>query len=187
MGLLVSFTAGEWHTSHDCDRAELAVLQTIARSNEDVRNAVALVFGVTVDSSPRAVKAKQLGKAVETILPYLSETTEHAIYSISGIMDGHAFGGARAVSGLRIGGELFSIHGGIGRCVLRKVRVNELGRGENVSEKDIRHFSTLQTDNMGKLRIRRRTNLHHLERGLRRILKALRKLSSDCAIIVEIG
>jgi hypothetical protein len=137
-----------------------------------------VICGVDDFGVGREVSTVALRSSVETVLAQLElqGNTLPYLYGykfVGGMWNGNS--GSGRTCGIRLGGDgyYYAIEGGLGRCVLIKSEIGPDGRGRHIGERDIRNVKSIQTDNLGEIRIyrkRKATRLRSLLEQLREFL-----------------
>jgi hypothetical protein len=108
------------------------------------------VFGAGEQNQSEAVAAA-CTSLLELLATDKTLTTEYILrYTIPGQgapVQGHS------ATGFRINGIFGQIEGGVGRCVLNMVGLNEQGKRKILSSEDITAHDCIVTDNVGKIEI----------------------------------
>jgi hypothetical protein len=90
---------------------------------------------------------------------------------------GRSFGRGSGLSGIRLTGappdRAFAVRCGPGQCDLVEIAIGPDGRGTEVGTRDLRGQATLETANVGVLRIHRRKSKTRLREELERLLAAV--------------
>jgi hypothetical protein len=93
--------------------------------------------------------------------------------------------GSGAIYGFRIGGEIRGLDLGLNQCVLSHMRVRPDGTGEIVSQEDVRHLKYIETDDIGRITIRKRKAAGPVDKWIRKVLKKLQDMEGD--VVVEMA
>ena len=91
--------------------------------------------------------------------------------------------GAGTMSGFHIHGDLFAVVGGYNKCVLQRIGLKRDGTGEIVEERDVRHLKHIDTDDWGRITIKKRRAAGDVEKWINALLRKLKKLDGE--ILVE--
>jgi hypothetical protein len=134
-------------------------------------NELEIISGVEDFGDERKEKRLKLLEAVETILARLDSDSARLPYVYEhAIVEGSYAGvsGSGMVSGILINGDgfVYAIEGGLGRCNLIKQGVGPDGWGIDLETKDIRGLKTLQTDNLGEIKLTRKKKATRLKETL---------------------
>ncbi len=93
--------------------------------------------------------------------------------------------GSGGIFGIRIDGERYGLTIMGKQCLLRHIRVRDDGEGEIVSEEDVGHLGYIDTDNMGRIRIKRKKVTDSVTKWINKVLKMLDGMEGD--VVVEIA
>jgi len=147
----VRFTDAEW--------ACIERLGTVASTH------VEALFNAPVFGEPVPVAANELLAAVDALLALLRDRPDlqpstyqmrMERYPLTGQPDGTWQGGA--ISGLRLPGEsdYFMLRVGPDQCELERMRVGSDGRGILLGSEDLRERTSIETETVGRIDLRRR-------------------------------
>jgi hypothetical protein len=171
VGLDLSYVASNDQLDIRLSQADWNLLNIVGKS---CPNELEIISGVEDFGEERREKRLELLKAVETVLERLNSDSARLryVYELA-IVEGPYAGvtGSGMVSGIRIGedGFVYAIEGGLGRCNLIKQGVGPDGWGIDLEKKDIRGLETLQTDNLGEIKITRKKKGTRLKEALKQI------------------
>jgi len=149
-----------------------------------------LVFGVEQDGEPRHVAAGSLLRAAALLRKRASKGLNVSTYWIVGSpMPGLVPpGSASWATGIIINGEQYWLKGGIEQCLLEKVGLSADGKRIEAKEStDVRHLKKIATDNMGEMRIQKRSKPGRILSVLRQIEEKINELPSDCDVVITVG
>jgi len=187
MGIYMTVACGDWKTSAKLDLDETVGLEQACEHDEALRLAYRTVFGDDVDGVTRQVGCKDLLDALESVLQAAKAGLKSFVYSVyvppGSVMSGTCSG----VGGLRRGELYFGILGGLDHCTLTTHRRNEQGNPELVSQVDAREMKSIETDNFGTVKIRRRAVATRTVRFLRQIRKDLESIAPSAEVAITIG
>lgn len=93
--------------------------------------------------------------------------------------------GSGMICGFRINGEIHDLILGVDECTLEHILVQPDGKGKIESRKDVRHLSTIDTDDIGQIRIRKRKVAGDVEKWIKKVLKKLERMKGD--VVVEVA
>jgi hypothetical protein len=188
MGLDLSFTVENDGIDIRLTQVDSDLLSILGRSWPSEVEAFA---GVDDFGAARTENRVSLVQAVQTLLEKLDQEADKLPYLYEhAIIDGPYAGisGSGMISGIQIGGDGFyySIEGGLGRCLLKKQGRRPDGWGYDLEVRDIRDMTSIQTDNMGTIKISRKKKISHLKDSLIKLREFL-SMHSDETVSKTLG
>lgn len=83
------------------------------------------------------------------------------------------------ISGVKINNKFYIVNGGLNTCELIPVTIDEAGKGREGKPVDIRDKTSIATDNMGELKIRKKRKSISLLSSLKKLKTFLEKTDSE--------
>lgn len=108
----------------------------------------------------------------------------HRIPTAKGFPAAVASGSGR-FRGFRINGVIHALEAGHELCVLEQWEVNEAGKGRCVMRGDVRHLSYIDTDDFGRIEIKKRRAVGEVSKWINSVVRKLKKLEGD--VVVELA
>jgi len=175
------------HVRRDCGESfervisniDMQLVEVLAES-EKVNSALAVVFGSCEIGEEEEVPRGMLADSCETLLAAFQEDERLPyMYTQADDEDPNDKIGGTSMGGIRIGGELYAIVGGLGKCILEKIELYPSGRGKVVESQDIRGRCRIETDNLGTIRIIRRKRPLNLDKAMKALGEFLRGFEDE--------
>jgi len=163
MGLDMTYIAGEERLSFKLSATSADTMKVLAKKG--FKKEVEAIFGVSDFDRETPTGRRELLESIDRLIEAIERDSGLLPYTYSFKIETPPGSGVYSVgsglaSGIRIGGELYSIEGGLGRCELTRDWWDENGVYHGDKPQDIRNLKSLKTDSDGEIAIlkrRRRT------------------------------
>jgi hypothetical protein len=185
VGQDLTYRAGDAEYEYRISRADWDLMKSL---REHLPEEIGLLFEVPELGAVVNVPTDELRAAADRLEAFFSSHSDLLPYTYQFscertgdpyiVPGGFSTGG---MSGLRLPGDdvhYYFIRAGFDECSLEKSRAGPDGRGVNVDRRDLRGERELLTENMGKIRIRRRRARTELRQAVAEIKQFLRDITS---------
>ena len=181
MGLDLIYSDGKEEFSFGVSPSEIDILVKLGK-NDEYSQAVESVIGVDEETGEGEIATKELLSAVDKIIEVFKQKPEILpwIYLFETKVNsnkGKIKMLSEGISGLRINNKLFMIEGGLDKCELIPVEVDESGKGHKGKPIDIRDKNGIITDD-DEIKIRKKRKSILLLSSLKKLKTFLEKTDS---------
>ena len=179
MGQEITFSTIDDRITFDLSPFDVDILIKLGKFDE-YRNYVKAVLEVDELTGEEDVAAKKLKDSIENILKVFKEKPDILPYTylLESELDSN-IGKLKSlcgrVSGTKINGSLYKIVGELNKCNLIPVTIGENGIGQEGEPIDIRDRKSIQTNNMGEIKIRKRKKTLSIVNNLKKLKSFLEK------------
>jgi hypothetical protein len=185
MSLSLTISTEKGQESWSLDMLELEVVRSAAQNDAELSAAFKLLFDAPDFGEPKRVSGPDVLHALRLFLSK-EKSLRMPIYRL--LRDSRTRSSAASASGLggvRIANELFMMDGGVNRCTLTKLGPKQSdGLYSIVSVTDIRHLKSIDTDNMGVVKIQKRSRSLKMIRLLRELEGTVMAISRPEMLLV---
>jgi len=182
MGLDMTYIAGEERLSFKLSATSADTMKVLAKKG--FKKEVEAIFGVSDFDSETPTGRRELLESIDHLVEAIERDSGLLPYTYSFKIErppgsGIFSVGSGRAAGIYIGGELYTIEGGLDRCHLIKKYKDQDGRAKDGEVTDVRDWNCLKTDSHGEIAILKRRRRTCFVKNLKELKMFLAKAETE--------